>query len=161
MRKIFGGAMLFSAVGATILGGALAWNDTQISGPQTVDVGTVGFAIEYVPAPDALLGPNDGIPNRIGGGRLSNTGDLNLFWANGEVQFFNVDAQHATCNVSNFAGAVTPILDLGNGGELSAGAVSQEGYVVDAAVLPVAPEACQGATVSYVVAITMSTQPAN
>ena len=161
MRKIFGGAMLFSAVGATILGGALAWNDTQISGPQTVDVGAMGFAIEYVQHPDALLGPNDGTPNEIGGGRLSNTGNLNLFWNAGAVEVYNVDASNATCNPSNFLGVVTPILDLGAGGELSAGAVSQEGYVVDMSVLTSAPEACQGATVSYLVAITMSTSPAN
>ncbi len=159
MRKIFGGAMLFSAVGATILGGALAWNDTQQTPPQTVDVGSVEFTIAYTQASDALLGPNDGVPNRVGDGLISNTGDLNLNWSAGTVLFTNVDAQHATCNVSNFAGAVTPYGDVT--GEISAGQLSQEGYFVDIAVLPVAPEACQGATVSYVVSITLATQPAN
>ena len=71
MRKIFGGAMLFSAVGATVLGGALAWNSTELTPPQTVEVGTVEFTILYVQHPDAMLGPNDGVPNDIGGGTIT------------------------------------------------------------------------------------------
>jgi hypothetical protein len=160
MRKIFGGAMLFSAVGATVLGGALAWNSTEITPPNNVDVGTIDFDILYVQHPDALLGPNDGVPNDVGGGTITNNGTLNLFYEVGSVQIFNVASQHATCNTSNFVGSVTPVLDLAFNQEVSAGE-TEEGYRVGIAVLPSAPEACMGATVSYLVAITMSTQAAN
>jgi hypothetical protein len=160
MRKIFGGAMLFSAVGATVLGGALAWNSTEITAPNTVDVGTIEFTILYVQHPDALLGPDDGVPNEIGGGTISNDGTLNLFYEAGSVQIFNVATSNATCNPSNFVGVVTPVLDLAFNQEVSAGE-TEEGYRVAIAVVENAPEACMGATVSYLVAITMSTQAAN
>jgi len=160
MRKIFGGAMLFSAVGATILGGALAWQDTQITDFEQVDVGTVNFAIDYTEAPGALLGPNDGSPNLVGGGLLSNGGSLNLYWVGGQVAMAGT-SNNAACNAHNFEGTVTALGDLAFGGELSAGEQLQEGFQVDIAVKPSAPEACMGETLTYTVAVTMGTQPVN
>jgi hypothetical protein len=160
MRKIFAGAMLFTALGAAILGGALAWSNTEITPPNQVDVGEVAFTILYVQHADALLGPNDGVPNEIGGGTITNDGDLNLFYASGSVQIFNVASSNGTCNPSNFTGIVTPVLDLAPPGEVSAGD-TEEGFRVAIAVNTGAPEACQGATVSYLVSITMATQAAN
>lgn len=160
MRKIFGGAMLFSAVGATILGGALAWQDTQITDFEQVDVGTVSFAIDYTEAPGQLLGPNDDSPNLVGGGLISNTGTLNLYWVGGQVGMAGT-SNNATCNASNFVGTVTPLADLAFGGELSAGELGQQGFQVDIAVKSSAPEACMGETLTYTVAVTMGTQPVN
>ena len=173
LRRTFAVVTIASAMLCVLVGGAVAWNDTAISAPQTVDVGAMGFAIDYEQAPDALLGPNDGVPNHVGNGLLSNTGSLNLFWIVGTIEIFNVgridvgdgffegNGNAANCNPSNFVGRVEPVGDLAGGGELSVGAVSQDGFVVSIAVLPSAPETCMNSAVSYVVTVTMQTQPAN
>ncbi len=172
-RGAFATATIASAILCVLIGGAVAWNDTASTTPQTVDVGVMGFVIDYVQAQDALLGPNDGVPNHVGNGLLSNTGSLNLVWVGGTIEIFSVgpidigdgffqgNGNAANCNPSNFVGTVEPVGDLAAAGELSAGAVSQDGFVASIAVLPSAPEACMSSAVSYVVTVTMQTQSAN
>jgi hypothetical protein len=167
MRKIFGGAMLFSAVGATILGGALAWQSTAVSPLQNVGVGALGFNINYTQAPDAQLGPNDGINNHIGDGTVDNTGDYNIAYKDADswVEITNftvpngVPADHGVCNTTNFGGDVSP--EGGSLNSIAPGANGVNGFNVDMNVATVAPAACMGGTVSYIVHVTFETIPTN
>jgi len=157
MRKIFGGAMLFSALGAAVLGGALAWTNTEVSDINTVGVGTVSFGMEYVQNSGALLGPDDGINNEVGTGLVQNTGQLTIGYHSGGVEILDVTGPAggtAACNTSNFGGAVT-WLGQSSGSDLANGDIGA--FDVGMNVAPGAPDACQGATVSYVVFVTMQT----
>ena len=158
MRKIFAGAMIFSVIGAVILGGALAWTSTVTLKNQSVDVGSLTFDISYSQSTDALLGP-DGETNTVGFIAIQNTGDFNLELdssLNGaRIIVTNVDAGHASCDTTNFTGGVQ---DLGQG-ILPA---NSTGFTEDVArvVMTVklgAPNACIGATVTYDILIVLHT----
>ena len=51
MRKIFGGSVLLSLVGAIILGGSLAWESTQHSDGNKASVGELEWGMFYVDKP--------------------------------------------------------------------------------------------------------------
>ena len=157
MRKIFGGAMLFSALGAAILGGALAWTSTEISGINQIQVGSVAFTMQYFQAPGNLLGPDDGINNEVGSGLVQNTGQLTIGFNAGGVEILDVNnivGDVAACNTSNFGGQVN-WLGSQTGTDLAAGEIGAFDVGMNVAVG--APDACQGALVAYVVFITMQT----
>jgi hypothetical protein len=161
MRKIFGGAMLFSALGAAILGGALAWEATEISDINTVGVGSISFGIAYAQNGGAQLGPDDGINNEVGTGLIQNLGNLNIEFKEGGVEILDVTGPAggtAQCNTSNFGGIVNYLGQQGGTG-LATGDIAA--FDVGMNVAPGAPDACQGAVVSYVVFVTMQTTPAN
>ena len=163
MRKIFAGAMVFSVIGAVILGGTLAWSNTVILGPNNVSVGQIAFTAVFSPAASALLGPN-GHENTVGTIDVSNTGTFNLRVdgaskenpGGSRVVIKNVDQGHASCDTDNFTGSVTPI----NGDNASPGqvdapnppAVSHTVFnlaQVKMSVIALAPNACQGAVVTF------------
>ncbi len=159
MRKIFGGAMLFSVIGAVVLGGSLAWSATKNTGENQITVGTIDFSISYFQLA-SLLGPN-GTSTQVGGGQINNTGTFNLVWDSGAVFIINVTPGNGnSCGVQNFSGTVNPVLALAQspiGQPIPPGANNVDGYVVNIATALNAQVACQGAAVSYVVAITMKT----
>lgn len=155
MRKIFAGAMLFSVIGAVILGGTLAWQSTvQVAHNQGVSVGTLAFGSFYTQETDALLGP-DGYTTVVGHGTLSNTGNFNIALLasspHTKVVIRDVDANHAACDVDNFVGTVE---DLFPGQTLAPGDTQADAYRVKIKVIEGAPEACMGAFVLYDVFIT-------
>src|SRR5690606_15049739 len=98
----------FSVVGATVLGGALAWQASWTVQDQQVDIGNLSFTADFEPSADALLGP-DGATSTVGIITVDNTGDFNMLWNSGTVIAKNLDAAHANCDVANFTGAVTPL----------------------------------------------------
>jgi hypothetical protein len=159
MRKIFAGAMLFSVIGAVILGGTLAWQNTQlVADNETVDVGTLQWGSVYTQSTNAQLGPN-GFTSTVGFGTLANTGDFNivLLADQSSVVIVNVDQGHASCDTVNFSGAIQ---DLTGGSTIAAGtswANGGDAYRVVMTVAANAPFACMGATVTYDVYITVGT----
>jgi hypothetical protein len=163
MRKIFAGAMLFSVIGAVILGGTLAWQNTQLVATNVVvPVGTLGWGSIYVQETDALLGPN-GYVTTVGHGTLSNTGDFNikLLASGSSVLIRNVDSGHSSCDPWNFWGTVQ---DLTGGTVIAPGTSFADGpngpgmaYRVLIGVKDNAPFACMGALVTYDVYITIET----
>jgi hypothetical protein len=157
MRKIFGGAMLFSALGAAILGGALAWQSSEYTPVDTATVGTIAFTVQYDGSFGvSTIGPNDGVPRDVGAGALSNTGTFDL-----TVKSLNVYVTEVTgepnCRSDHFVGSavVAPGSDLEDG--LFAGQALVEGFIVRMAVVPAAPESCMGAVVSFRTLIEMQT----
>jgi hypothetical protein len=163
MRKIFAGAMLFSVIGAVILGGTLAWQNTQlVADNETVDVGTLAWSSTYTQSTNARLGPN-GFTSTVGFGTLTNGGDFNivLLPLASSVVIVNVDQGHASCDPANFSGAV---VDNTGGSTIPAGTSWADGpngpgdaYWVRMTVAENAPFACMGATVTYDVYITVGT----
>ena len=157
MRKVFAGALIFSVIGAVVLGGTLAWQSTKIvASNQLVSVGALNWDSTYTQSSDALLGP-DGSVTTVGFGNLVNAGDFNLALLGGAVIVKNVDTGHASCDTGNFVGS---IIDL-TGGEIladpPAANVIEDAYRVQILVLQGAPTACIGATITYDVKITVGT----
>ena len=168
MRKIFGGALLFSALGAVILGGALAWNSSETTGLETIDVMSIEFDMTYIENPDAILGPNDGVHRQIGRMWIDNDGNGNLSFNTGAVEIVNVDVDGngvpddmGVCSTANFGGSVIPGLGLQANGVIApnnqANPINDPPHlIVRGAVASGAPDACQGATVLYRVVVVMT-----
>ncbi len=168
MRKIFAGAMAFSVIGAVILGGALAWNQTQTITGNTVSVGDLSFNAVYTQSAAAQLGPNDGIANTLGTLDFTNTGDFNLILVSSTQQapngsrviVLNVDQGHASCSTANFTGGVQD-----QGSPVFAAAPPSPGVPITysnaakvvMAVGLTAPNACIGATVSFDILVVVAT----
>lgn len=106
MRKIFGGSLAFSLVGASLLGGVFAWTLSDSERDQ-VAVGTGAFELVYNQDPDALLGPN-GTEVRVGGGGGEATGDFVLKAGNesGKLTIKNVQSDQGLCTVADFSGRI-------------------------------------------------------
>jgi hypothetical protein len=162
MRKVFAGALIFSVIGAVILGGTLAWQNSKlVAANQTVDVGILDWGSVYIQNSDALLGPN-GYQNQIGIGSLVNSGEFNLAFLGGQVVIrnvatvFNPGASHASCDADNFSGSVESLVPAANG-YLSPGESLDDAYVVKMTVAAEAPTACMGATVTYDLYVTVGT----
>jgi hypothetical protein len=168
MRKIFGGAMLFSGLGAAILGGALAWNASETTGLETIDVASIEFDMTYIQSPEAILGPNDGVHYPVGRIWLENDGEMNIKFHSSAVEIVSYTKSNgapddqAACAVTNFGGSTTatqalntqPILEPGNDAEP---ADDPPHLTVNMAVAAGAPDACQGGEVTYRVVVTMQT----
>lgn len=115
MRKIFGGSLAFSLVGASLLGGVFAWtlSDSQQA---RVAVGTGQFELVYNQDPDALLGPN-GTEVRVGGGGGEAKGDFVLMAGpeSGKLTIKNVQSDRGLCTVADFSGRIdvlTPLQEM-------------------------------------------------
>ena len=106
MRKIFGGALALSVLGATVLGGALAWNDTQEELGVAL-VGTVDWELNAYPTAN-VLGPN-GAEAVVSYLTIENTGtalaNFNIKYGDGTVVIGNLVGDQ-TCNRGNFSGTV-------------------------------------------------------
>jgi hypothetical protein len=160
VRLAFVFAFLNTTVAALVLGGALAWRNTELTPRQMVSVGDIDFTIGYVQSGDALVGPNDGMPHLIGLGTVTNTGNLTLYFRSGEAHVFSVPPWVATCRTGHFVGSVVPLLQLGSPGGVAPGTTAHD-FEVSMAVAKSASKACQGRTLSYTVSITMGTTPSN
>jgi hypothetical protein len=164
MRKVFGGAMIFSIVGAIVLGGALAWNSSKTQGPFPVSVGTLSWQFFYGQDPSAELGP-DGNITRVGQGWIENDGDFQIALNDpnpGSVFIQNVSPGHDNCNVNNFFGGLNSD-QKGDTHPVDSGTVGPHGnktggdFWVDIGVAANAPTACIGATISYTVTVNIHT----
>ena len=160
MRKIFGSAMAFSVVGATVLGGTLAWNSDQVTPVNSVLVGALDWTLSYEQVTDALIGPN-GHSVVLGHVTIGNDGDFNLSVPStnlGEVIIEEVltvnPGNHASCDALNFVGAVT---NTDWDDEIAPGETSVHAARVDMLVDEDAPEACIGAEVRYHVRVAVET----
>lgn len=170
MRKIFGGAMLFSGLGAAILGGALAWNASETTGLQTIDVASISFDMIYIQSDEAILGPNDGVHRPVGRIWIENDGEMNIAFHSGAVEIVSYTKPNgapndqAACSVTNFGGSLAPtqllstqpVIEPGNDAEPPD---DPPHLTVRMAVANGAPDACQGGEVTYRVVVTMQTAP--
>ena len=170
MRKIFGGAMGFSLIGAVVLGGVLAWSgEESVSGENTV--GTIDFELVNELFLDPMLGPDGAAAVDVYQADVLNEGDFRLVYneASGltidEVNFpgSNLNDAAAVCNPSNFSGGVRydPAQVNPNGpggGTLDIGAVTG-GRPIRVAINVVAGASndCQGKDVEWTARIIFST----
>lgn len=162
MRKIFGGAMAFSLVGAVLLGGVLAWQ-TEATVSDSNVVGTPSVAVSFTPN-GTFLGP-DGYAVLVGHIDVTNTGDFNLDAASpyGWVQILGVTVPpgQAACGNHNFQGAGTQLtlenpsytaINLEQGDPVVSNALG-----VNIEVVAGAPGSCQGATVDWAATVVLTT----
>jgi hypothetical protein len=169
MRKIFGGAMAFSMVGAVVLGGVLAWSNSQ-SFTEDAQVGRLSFDLQWVHNNDRI-GPNDDIYRLTDNITITNTGGstgFDLLFDSGHVDILDVSnpvfgtSDQANCGTQNFVGA---ILDQTGGAALlstSANPADMQGNAAaQMKVISGAPNACQSDVVDYRVVINMKTKPGN
>ncbi|MFN8508881.1 MAG: hypothetical protein U0547_15125 [Dehalococcoidia bacterium] len=174
MRKIFGGAMAFSVVGAVLLGGVLAWQASDsVSGQNSVGQGGLDATISAAQgAPTGvLLGPN-GNTVKVALLNLQNTGSFRLGFAkdnqgnsiSGRVLIDSVTPiglpDETTCGSQNFSGvtvfhaadANTVLNALGdNGSGLN------HALAVNMTVAANAPDSCQSDLVSWTATVQMVT----
>ncbi|MCC6388679.1 MAG: hypothetical protein IT302_14990 [Dehalococcoidia bacterium] len=174
MRKIFGGAMAFSVVGAVLLGGVLAWQASDsVSSSNAVGIGGLDATISMAPgAPNGvLLGPN-GHTTKVALLDLTNTGTFRLGFAqdgqgnsiSGRVLIDSVQPvglpDETTCGSQNFSGvtvfhaadANTVLARFGDNGASMPGALA-----VNMSVAPGAPDSCQSDVVSWTAIVQMVT----
>lgn len=169
MRKIFGGAMAFSMVGAVVLGGVLAWSNSETY-DETSQVGLLDFDLDVSHLGDRI-GPDDGIYRVVDNVRIENTGGstgYDLLYDSGKVDILDVSnpvsgqSDQANCGIQNFVGRV---VDLTNGKVLlstSNDPDNLEGFVrTEMSVNVGAPAACQSDMVNYRVTINMKTKANN
>jgi hypothetical protein len=178
MRKIFAGAMAFSVIGAVILGGALAWRDSEsfvgvsqvgntswdLDGPLCTEE-TVSFfggdevsdchdfpgtLTDDVLLTSFLLGPS-GDEVDIAYGSIENNSDstFNIKLAGGDVVI--TSATPNSCAKSNFAGTVRG-LGADHASPIAPGHHGGQ-FAAAIQVVPNANEACMGAFVGWQVTI--------
>jgi hypothetical protein len=165
MRQIFGGAMVFSVIGAIILGAALAWTTSQSTGEQSVFVGNMAWTLHYS-TEDVKLGPNGVTTYGVGDGYIDNNGDFPLTVASGAVFIDSTNPPLDTppppansCPINNFTGAlrplgIQPMPPLTNG----TGNLGDPGtFQVDITTASGAPVECAGMEVEYHVRVDVQT----
>lgn len=127
LRKMFGGAVAVTALGAVLLGGALSWESSQTDKGKAV-VGALDWELKYHPqacseydfvaaglawgidCAEPLLGPN-GNETTVGGGAVDNDGDfmLKVKEGIGELTITHVQVDDGSCDTDNFAGSLDPM----------------------------------------------------
>ena len=157
MRKIFGGTMALSLVGAAVLGTvfAMSWG---VSGTQHGDntVGAVQTNTFYEQLKDLngnplLIGPNDGIWRTVGHIEMENlsSSTFALQLTNGSVNITTTDEEKAPdngkCLLQDFAGQVI----ITQPGPIQPGATDPGIGQVQLQVLPSAAPDCMGHTIGY------------
>ncbi|MBI2767112.1 MAG: hypothetical protein HYX53_14535 [Chloroflexi bacterium] len=160
MRKIFGGAMAFSLVGAVLLGGVLAWQTSEtVSGDNAVGKPGIDATANHN---GTLLGP-DGYAVQVATIDVSNTGDYRLQASSpyGFVQILGVSVPPAqqACGNQNFEGAGTQ-LKLANPlylDPLDLNETVDDAVSVNIETIAGAPASCQGATVSWAATVVLTT----
>jgi len=159
--------MVFSVIGAVILGGTLAWTNSKSFLNNQVNVGSLAFDAVYNQAPNALLGP-DGVTTTVGHVAVQNNGQYNIQVvgtnpadpASSKVVIRNVAPApgHSVCDPVNFTGSVdaTRPLPIAPGEHDVASAYVEDAGTVYITVNNGSPSACQGATVTYDVIFVVS-----
>jgi len=162
MRKIFGGAMAFSMVGAVVLGGVLAWTNSQ-SYTETSEVGNLSFTQQHTHL-DRIIGPDDDHLVYPDTGHITNASPSDSFriqldTAHSKVDILDThkpghsDSDQANCAISWFGGVVESI---GNPAVLNPGDVGDD-FRVGLRVHPGAPTSCQADDVNYMVTLYANT----
>jgi len=159
MRKIFGGAMALSALGAVIMGSSLAWKDSQVA-TGAANVGTMDWTLHYMPDNSQTIGPDDGVNREVGLGYVSNAAgaDFNIKWNAGKLLITNAfpsPGDTTSCASSNFGGVIEG-LNLGFTNPIAPGN-DGAAFAVKLNVAPGAPDACMGDIVGYAIEIEMAT----
>ena len=150
--------MLFSVIGAVVLGGSLAWTETQISAVQQSTVGDLAFSLQCATTGE-LLGPN-GSTSTVGNCQVTNDGTFNLaFNPAGSSTYITGTNDGAACTAGNFIGAMIPGGDFVVPGFVLAPGDVGQGLQGKILTLGTAPNGCQGVVVSWVMAVTMETSP--
>jgi len=177
MRKIFGGAMAFSMIGAVVLGGVLAWSNSQELDGSSV-VGSISWSVCHTgtvapvcPLGDGptgdYIGPDDDHIVWVDNRHIVNTGLPGDFRIQFDPAASKVDITDTTdtpvnsqtdqnnCAVVWFGGSVAAIgiNDVLNPGDVGAP------FRIGMQVHPGAPTACMGDTVSWKATITVKTVP--
>jgi hypothetical protein len=180
MRKIFGGAMAFSVVGAVLLGGVLAWQASDAVHSQN-QVGSGGIDVDIddswpgANGPDGvIIGPN-GHETDVALLDIENTGTFNLKFActdpnmpgtcvTGVVVIDEVSPSglpdETTCGSHNFSGYTKFHLANGNSflaGEGNLGDELNDALKVVLGVAETAPLSCQNDWVSWTAVVQMVT----
>ena len=152
MRKIFAGALIFSVIGAVILGGTLAWSNSKTLGPYQITVGSLSWDVSFSPANSGMAGPN-GAENLAGTGIVTNLGDYEIGLVGGTVIIKNVDVGHAACDANNFSGRFVNVW----GDAIPITSTVDDAFQVLFKVGETAPQSCIGATVTYDLRVTVTT----
>jgi hypothetical protein len=173
MRKIFGGAMAFSMIGAVVLGGVLAWSNSQELDGSSV-VGSITWAITTPgtgtdgPTGD-YIGPDDDHVVWVDNRHILNTGAPGDFSLEFDPAASKVDITDVTdtpagganaptdqnnCAVVWFGGTVE---EIGNHSVQNPGDLIGQPFRIGMQVHPGAPTACMGDTVSWKATITVKT----
>ncbi len=153
MRKIFGGSLVFSLVGAVVLGGVFAWtlSDTE---SDSAEVGVADFVIQYE-SNENILGPA-GASTFVGtGGAHAWPSEYDIVISDNEDHELRIDtvsSGQGECSIADFSGWI----DIQSGEVvLPAGEDNYEDLVFTAHIetLDSASENCMGRTVGYTVEI--------
>lgn len=179
LRKMFGGAVAVTALGAVLLGGALSWNSSQTDNGSAV-VGSLDWELKYVPfvcsdydwsgsgpwgieCDEPLLGPN-GNETTVGGGLVDNDGDfmLKVREGIGDLTVTHVEVADGSCDADNFSGYLrgkyptTTYDTIANQDEFSE---DDEGGHFEGRILvkESANKDCQGSEVSYRLQVNVET----
>ncbi|MFN0093722.1 MAG: hypothetical protein ACKVVT_02960 [Dehalococcoidia bacterium] len=185
MRAFFGAAAGVALLGAVVVGGTLAWESDQISGPQSVNVGELEWVLGYTPVSQECsiddgpliqcptpIGPN-GTVVLIGHVSIQNNGDFNLTlpqWRTNpddETRDNTALGEVIVESVQTETGAHHAACDAYNffgvvrntswDDEVAPGETESFAGAVEMAVAEEAPEACIEAIVSYRVRVVVET----
>lgn len=106
MRKIFGGAMVLSIVGAVVLGGILAFQSQQTTNEFQASVGDAQWALAYESEPNTIV-PGYGL-EVVGEGYLANDPGSSFAIVN-NGGFVTISEVTAGCPSSQFGSAVNVV----------------------------------------------------
>ena len=167
MRKIFGGTMMLSIVGAIVLGGVFAWSGSKTSTEQSFHLGSVNWALHYESETGAV-GPNDGATvNILGNGWFDNNGDFPLKINGGSVVIDDSNGAPLQCaSPAYYSSTVTPLNPGGWLAPHTAGAnpnishdagLTASQYQATTIVSSSLPDSCLGNNISYMVTLNVTT----
>ena len=144
MRKFFLGLMLSSALGAVVIGGALAWTGSA-DGSSSAQAGKIAVSIyNYNTSVGSKVVPT-GNAIKVATGGISNTGDIAVHVTGGTVTYTG----NPICHVSGSVGDVNNVTVNTN--------TSVPGlYNVYLTMGPGADDACQNYTLPYNVSINVA-----
>jgi len=106
MRKIFGGAMVLSIVGAVVLGGILAFQSQQTTNEFSATVGDAQWTLAYESEPNTIV-PGYGL-EVVGEGYLANDPGSSFAIVN-NGGFVTISEVTAGCPSSQFGSAVNVV----------------------------------------------------
>lgn len=158
IRHLFVGALATTALVATVVGTAAAWQ----SGGSSSASATAGAnsAVVYITnIPGARIGPDGGPAVHVANVRVENTGSFALVIDSATVDVFDVDPLApggATCSPGHFIGTATDLPAAAFGPPPPVPSFSNPPFKVKVAANPGAPADCMGDRVHYDVTVNVS-----
>ena len=145
-RWVFLSTLVSTLLGVTIIGSALAWTGSAYTEEVTVSAGRVDAAVTFTPNGNVIRGA-DGQMIAIGTGGVTNNSAFSIRYLTGDVSLTGISGAAGECSLDWFQASFVPFAQLFQ--QIQNDVPIPIAFRVDMAMLPGAPQGCDGAQVSF------------